>query len=237
MIASVPTLEFLKGQYKLREDPAYRIRRLTREEYHRAAEAGLFGSDERLELLHGEVFIKMSPQLRPHASAILACGQALTDAFGEGFHVQQQLPIRIQNESEPEPDIAVVTGSWRDYADHPTPVDIRLIVEVSDSTLNADRGRKAALYAEAGIADYWVLNLISRRVESHREPAAFSDSPFGFAYKSITIYTEEEDIRPLAAPNSMVSVASLLPPQHANRSSCSASTGSTPIGGSEGVQG
>jgi Uma2 family endonuclease len=194
-----------------REDQGYLLRRMTREEFHRAAETGVYDPSERLELIHGEVYEKLSPQSPRHYNAIQAASESLAEAFGIGYHVRQQGPIGIGDHSEPEPDIAVVKGSWRDFPDDPTPADVVLIVEVSDSTLSADRGKKAALYAEAAIADYWILNLPARRLEVYRDPAAIPDSPFGFGYKTIRVFLEEEAASPLAATNAVIKVSDLLP--------------------------
>lgn len=183
----------------------------TRAEYYRAAEAGIFRAEERLELIAGEVIAKMSPQGTPHATAIRATTEALESAFGEGYDVRPQLPLTIpgaeegERDSEPEPDVLVVIGSWRDYRDrHPGPADARLVVEVSDTTLWFDQNRKAALYARAGIAEYWVLNLPERFVAVYRDP-----TPEGFL--SQTRHTEQESIAPLSAPNASIAVSDVLP--------------------------
>ena len=97
--------------------------------------------------------------------------------------MRTQAPISLDDESEPEPDVAVVLGSQRDYGpDHPArPV---LTVEVAESTLAMDRQHKGSLYARAGLADYWVVNLIDRVVEVYREPLPDAEAPFGWGYAS-----------------------------------------------------
>jgi Uma2 family endonuclease len=176
----------------------------TRGEYHRMAEAGLFDGTH-VELLDGEIW-NVSPQRRPHYRTIRAVAEALEAAFGEAFDVQQQAPLGLGDDGEPEPDVAVITGSWADYEDHPTPADVKLLVEVSDSTLTKDRTKKAHDYAQAGIIEYWIVNLVNRQMEIYRDP-----SPEGI-YQSILILGPAKSIAPLNAPDSPIRVADLLPP-------------------------
>jgi Uma2 family endonuclease len=185
-------------------------RRWTREEFHRAAALGLFGPGERLELVAGEIYQKLT-QNPPHAIGIGKTARALETVFGAGFNIRQQLPIVLATDSEPEPDLLVVRGEPDDYVEHPTPADVLLLVEVSDSTLRFDQGRKAATYAEAGIADYWLLNLIDRRLEVHRKPIEDTEAPFGFRYQLVLLITEGETIASLAMPETQIAVADLLP--------------------------
>src|SRR5579862_4532263 len=112
------------------------LRRWTRTEYNRAAELGLFGPDERLELLDGQIVQKMSPQGTPHSVCLRKIAKWLEDRVGHDFDVRQQLPIALSEESEPEPDIAVAKGEPGDFlADHPGPKDLVLVVEVADSSV------------------------------------------------------------------------------------------------------
>lgn len=186
------------------------VRPLTRGEYQRAGELGIFGPEERLELIGGEVHAKVSPQKTPHATTITVASDALRRVFGAGHHVRVQLPLALGEHSEPEPDLAVVRGSARDYlADHPE--SAVLIVEVADTTVRFDRTVKASLYARAGIADYWLVNLQDRVLELHREPAPMPDQPFGHHYRSITRHVESDSLAPLAAPSAPIRVVDLLP--------------------------
>lgn len=186
-------------------DTGVRPRRWTRQEFHRATELGLFGPEERLELLDGEVLAKMT-QNAPHALAILSAVEVLAAAFGAGNHVRPQMPLILDDESEPQPDVLVVAGTRFDYlASHPKPENVRLLVEVSDTTLRFDRGRKQRAYARAGVPEYWVLNLLHRQLEVYRNPA-------GSRYRSVTGYSEQETVTPLAAPHATLRVADLLPP-------------------------
>lgn len=185
-------------------------RLLSRQEFERAGELGVFGPEERLELIDGEVVRKTAPQKSPHATGIHLVGDALRAAFAAGYGVRIQLPLALGPTREPEPDVAVVAGSPRDYKEeHPT--SAVLVVEVADTTLAFDRKVKGSLYAQAGIADYWIVNLPDRVLEVHREPAAMPDQPFGHHYRSITRHTDSAVIGPLASPGTPIRVADLLP--------------------------
>lgn len=186
------------------------VRPLTREEFERAGELGIFRPDERLELIGGEVIRKMSPQKTSHATAIRQAEETLRRAFAAGYDVRVQLPLVLGPHNEPEPDVSVVVGSFKDYRQaHPTTAV--LVVEVADSTLRLDRGAKASLYAQGGVADYWIVNLQDRVLEVHREPAALPDQPLGHHYRSITRHPDSAAISPLAAPRVSIAVADLLP--------------------------
>jgi Uma2 family endonuclease len=180
------------------------LRRWTVAEYFRAAEAGVFDPEERLELIEGEIF-RMSPQDSPHTTALDLTEDVLREIFRSGYRVRTQKPLAIAADSVPEPDIAVVRGSVRDYAKaHPTTAV--LVVEVADSTVWYDRNRKAPLYARAGIPEYWILNLRERALEVHRNPDQLSGK-----YQEITRCQEEGAISPLAAPTASISIRDLLP--------------------------
>src|SRR5215470_6855850 len=148
--------------------PALPLWRMTRARYDRLVDAGIFGPDDRVELLDG-LLVAREPQGGPHATAVGLVAAALEKTFGRGFHVREEKPIALNKSSEPEPDVAVVPGGLRDYASgHPSrPV---LLVEVADSSLVLDRLRKGGLYARAGIVEYWIVNLVDQVLEVYREP-------------------------------------------------------------------
>lgn len=196
---------------KLPEDTGVQEHRWTREEYYRAYEAGVFDPEARLELIQGVIY-RMSPQKGPHFTAITRGRRILAQVFAEGYEVRTQGPVRLPNESEPEPDILVAVGSLEDYAqEHPSVQETVLLIEVSDSTLRFDLGRKAVMYAEAGVADFWILSLNERCLYVHREPAVLPERPFA-GYRSIVRYEENEVVLPLAMPEASITVSDLLPP-------------------------
>ncbi len=186
------------------------LRLWTREEFHQAEDLGWFDS-EKVELIHGKVYTKR-PMKPLHALGVCACAETLTSVFSAGSFIRQQLPVVLATDGEPLPDILVVPGSWRDYIQHPTQADVMLIVEISDTTLSLDRSEKAALYAEAGIRDYWLMNMQNRTLEVRREPAVMPDAPFGFGYRILTVYSEQETVTPLSLSDVEIRVSDLLPP-------------------------
>ena len=182
----------------------------TRMEFERASELGLFRPDERLELIEGEIVQKVTPQNTPHATAIRACEEALRLAFPRGHDVRVQLPLALGDFSEPEPDVAVVTGTFRDYArEHPR--SAVLVVEVSDTTLTYDRITKGSLYARARVPEYWLVNVPDRVLEVHRDPSAMEEQPLGHHYRSVTRHLPGESVCPIHAPATPVAVEDLLP--------------------------
>jgi Uma2 family endonuclease len=179
-----------------------RLRNFSRRDYENMIGAGIIGEDEHVELIGGRI-IAMSPEGPVHAGAIDLCAEALRRAFGSSHTVRVQHPLAVDLEDEPEPDVAVVRGGPRDHlAEHPHAAV--LVVEVAESSLAYDRGDKALLYARAGFADYWIVNLVERRVEVHRDP-----TPAG--YRSRVSLAAGDEIAPLAAPAARIAVAALLP--------------------------
>lgn len=182
----------------------------TADEFERAGELGLFGPEERLELIEGEIIRKVAPQLTPHALTILLVDAAIRPHLPTSLHLRTQLPMNLGPKSRPEPDIAIVSGSPRDYlASHPSTAV--LIVEIADSSLGLDRHAKASLYARASVPEYWIVNIPDRVLEVHREPIAMEDQPYGFHYRSITRHSVDETISPRIAPDQSIAVAELLP--------------------------
>lgn len=173
-----------------------RTRRWSQGEYHRLADLGFFRG-QRVELVEGRI-IQMAPQKDVHAAVIWLVRDALAPAFGDGFWVRAQLPLRLGKWSEPEPDVSVVRGGPRDYIGTGHPPSALLIVEVSDSILRFDRKTKAGLYAKYGIRDYWIVNLIEGQVEVHRNPIPDESHRFGHRYSSIAVLKRGELVQPLA---------------------------------------
>ena len=183
----------------------------TCEKYERATALGLLGPEDHVELIEGEITQKM-PMNSPHAAALTLANDALRLVFRPGFAVRPQLPLSVGGLSQPEPDVAVVTGSARDYGDaHPTADNAVLVIETSDSTLTPDQTTKAGLCARAGIREYWIVNLPERLLEVHREPASSEAALLGSGYGQIRVLSELDTLAPLAAPTAEIAVADLLP--------------------------
>src|SRR6266699_1190289 len=185
------------------------LHRWTRLEYERLIDHDFLREDDPIELLDGLLLVK-EPQHSRHRTAVLLVAKALERAFGEGWFVQTQSPIILDDRSEPEPDVCVVRGSPRDYVDaHPTRP--ALVVEVAQSGLRLARGRKAAAYARARIADYWIVSLVDRVLEVHREPARPGPARQRWGYATIATLEPAAAIAPLASPSAAIRVADLLP--------------------------
>jgi Uma2 family endonuclease len=183
-------------------------RRWRRTEYDRLVELGIFVG-ERLELLDGLLVVR-EPQGSSHAAIVTHVGHVLAVAFGAGWHARLQAPIALDDDSEPEPDVAIVAGAARDYLSaHPSTA--ALIVEVSDSSLRLDRQFKTALYARARVPEYWIVNLVDGVLEVHREPQPSADATFGAVYRVVDVLRPPAPVTPLAAPAARIPVADLLP--------------------------
>jgi Uma2 family endonuclease len=185
-----------------------RVHQWTRGEYYAMAAAGLFAG-KYVELIEGQA-IETSSMGSPHRTAVILAGNALRRAFAPGYFVQTQGPLDLGELSDPEPDVAVIAGIVRDYTEaHPTTAT--LVGEIADTSLTYDRTTKASLYAKAGIADYWIVNLVQRQLEVHRSPVTNPAAPFGFSYATVTIYAAAEGATSVAAAPAMIAVAELLP--------------------------
>ena len=183
--------------------------RWSRRQYARLIDRGLLDEDDPVELLDGLLLVK-EPQSSPHRTAVLLVAKAVERAFGEGWFVQTQSPIVLDDRSEPEPDVCVVQGSPRDHVNaHPTRA--ALVIEVAAAGLRVARGRKAAAYARGRIKDYWIVNLMDRVLEVHREPARPGPARRHWGYAAIDTLGMGATVSPLSAPSATILVADLLP--------------------------
>ena len=185
-----------------------RPRRWTKAEYYRLGELGFFRG-QKVELIEGELMVA-SPQNSLHSDIVDLVDDVLSLAFPTGYRIRCQLPIDLGQPTEPEPDVAVVVGRRRQFlASHPTTAE--LIVEVADSSLDYDRGRKGGLYAASAIRDYWIVNLVNNQVEVYRDPVPDPTAPYGWRYASRTDLHGGDSVSPLALPQAIIAVADLLP--------------------------
>lgn len=184
-------------------------RRWRRVEYERMIECGFFQAGDPIELVGGQIVVA-EPQGSRHFATIQATEEVLRAAFGPGWQVRGQGPLALDDDSEPEPDVAVVPGSFRDYVTgHPG--HAALVVEVSESSLLLDREHKGSLYARAGLADYWIVNLLEGVLEVYREPRQDPLASFGWRYGSVEILGREASISPLALPSAHIEIRTLFP--------------------------
>ena len=174
------------------------VRPLRRREYDHLVRLGVF-ADERIELLRGQL-VRMSPQGAPHASITAWLGRKLGRALDESFEVRQHSPFAASDDSEPEPDVSVSRARKRGYY-HPSKA--LLLIEVAESSLRIDRHIKAAIYAENGAPEYWIVDLSARAVWAFTEPA-------GGAYRSVERLGRRATLRPTRLPQIALSIADLF---------------------------
>lgn len=173
------------------------------EEYHRMGEAGVFAPDERVELLRG-VIRRMSPKGRRHVQAVTLVNNLLTPALKGRAIAQIQDPVPLRRvTSEPEPDVCVLSSADPRDAGSES-VEPLLLIEIADTSLRLDREEKARIYADSGVADYWIINLVDDVLEVHRDPANGS-------YQAKLVLKATESIAPLAFPDFQISVRDLIP--------------------------
>lgn len=157
--------------------PPFAVRRFSVEEYHQMLENGVLTEDDRVELLRGWIVPKMGHN-PPHSVSLTLVQEALNRLLPTGWFLRVQLPIAVCGESEPEPDIAVVRGKPRDYKPrHPGAADVGILIEIADTSLDDDREHKGAIYAEAGFAIYWIVNLIEGKIEVYSRPSGLCAEP------------------------------------------------------------
>lgn len=172
------------------EIPRVPIWRFTVAQYHEMARAGILTEDDRVELLNGWIVPKMTKN-PPHSATTRLVRVALDRVIPPGWFVDSQEPITLAA-SEPEPDVAVIRGDRRQYLDrHPNASEVALVVEIADTSLDRDQVFKKSLYAEAGIAVYWVVNLVDRRVEVYTDPSGPGREP---DYRSHRNYSPSDEI-------------------------------------------
>ncbi len=188
------------------------LRRFTLDEYHSLIETGFFDEDERVELLEG-ILVSLSPIYPPHANAVdlllLVFSSLLTRG---GIRLRVQAPISIiDSESEPEPDLILLKDMGAEFANrHPSPSEVFLLVEVAESSLSMDRSKKGALYAQAGIPEYWIWNLVDDVLEVYRDPRSSSSGEA--LYQTKLTLSQGMKVAPLAFPDFHVAVDDLLSP-------------------------
>jgi Uma2 family endonuclease len=184
-------------------DVLERQRPITVDEYHRMIGAGILGEDEHVQLLAGTV-VAMTPQGRPHARVVQRLTRLFVRAVGDDLEVLTQLPLTLLDDSEPEPDLAVVKAEDAQSGEH-HPRTAVLVIEVAGESLRLDRQSKSALYARAGIPEYWIANLAEATVEVYRDP-----DPAAGAYRAKTIVRPGEALPAATVPGVTIDVAALF---------------------------
>ena len=178
--------------------------RFSVEEYHKLGEAGIFGPEDRVELLDGEIII-MSPIGLRHVQAMNWITECFSDQRRGRYQTSPGNPVWLHDHSEPQPDVMLVPRV-RKLEHHPRPADVFLLVEVSDTSLAYDRKRKRTAYAKAGVREYWIVNLEEDVIEVHRQPA---DGKYTVTLR----FAPGETLSPLAFEDVVVPVADIIPPR------------------------
>lgn len=185
--------------------PAPETRKFTVAEYYRMGEVGILGPDERVELIDGEIIV-MPPIGPSHAWSVDLDIPLFSRYARDRFSIRIQNPIRLNDGSEPQPDVSILRRRPEGYAAaHPTPADVLLVIEVADSSLEFDRGVKAHIYGRAGIPETWVKNLPEDCIERFTEPG-----PEGYAQH--TVHRRGETLTPVSLRDMELAVDELLPP-------------------------
>ncbi|CAN1210224.1 Putative restriction endonuclease domain-containing protein [Tumidithrix helvetica PCC 7403] len=172
--------------------------------YHQMIEAGVLDKDDRVELLEGKI-VCMSPQRPFHASSVQRSSKLLFRLLGDRAEIRVQLPVTLGNDSEPEPDIAVVRLDANEYSlRHPEAADIYLLIEVADSTISKDRKQKAGIYAKNQVLEYWILDLKSQQVYIFRQPE-------NGIYREEFVLTRSDSIAMQAFPDVAIALDAMFP--------------------------
>ena len=175
------------------------------------AELGYFDS-QRVELIDGEILV-MAPQNAPHSSTLTDLTQIFAEALPRknGWAVRVQMPLCVSEDSDPEPDLAIVErrpakGVWKKrsgFGGHPYTAN--LVIEVADSSTSRDR-KKIGLYASAAIPEYWIVDVAKKQVTVYTEPVRASEKEFGADYKRRRVVGMDGEIQPVALPMGAVAV-------------------------------
>jgi Uma2 family endonuclease len=175
--------------------------RFTVHDYHRMGEAGILHEDDRVELIEGEI-VEMAAIGTRHFSCVNRLNRMLVMGVGDAAVVSVQNPVRLNEHTEPQPDITVIRP--RDYTESlPVPEDVLLLVEVSDTTLAYDRNVKLPLYARASIGEVWIVNLPARIIERYTDPS-------GAGYRRVDHERGEQKLQPNALPGLTPTVDEIL---------------------------
>ncbi|MFN3561175.1 MAG: Uma2 family endonuclease [Chloroherpetonaceae bacterium] len=182
-------------------DARFERRRWTVREYLKMAECGVLSSDEKLELIDGEIYKKMSPVGLPHFWCVNRLNHLFHIKLLNRVTVSIQNPLWLDDYNEPEPDVVLLPMMGSE--ERPSGKDALLVVEVSDSSIKIDRTVKVPLYARFGVVEVWLVNLMERCVEVYRKPSAEG-------YSEVKRYDEREWISPVQFPDVKMSVAEIL---------------------------
>jgi Uma2 family endonuclease len=187
--------------------PDPRPKQFSCDEFHRISDTGIF-EGQNIILINGELLVMPAPGPL-HDIVLTLLDELIRQIFLTGYSVRCQMSLVLGQKIDPIPDLAVVVGSARNYLKKPRTAE--LVVEVSEASLDYDTDYKASLYASAGIADYWVVDVANRRLIVFRDPKVDVTKQFGFAYATETAHSPGQSVSPLAEASATVNVSDLLP--------------------------
>lgn len=180
--------------------------RFTADQYHKLAEIGVLTEDDRVELIDGEI-VDMAPIGDRHFGHVNGFTAVFSETFRGRATLHIQNPVRLGLRREPQPDVVLLRRREDHYRSRmPSPEDVLLLVEIADSSLDYDRNTKVPLYAEAGIVEYWLVNLVDDVILVYRDP-----SPTG--YGVVHVLRRGDTIRPVSFPDVEIAVADVLWPR------------------------
>lgn len=186
-------------------------KRFTLAEYHQLTEIGFLKASDRVELIRGEI-VHMASKGVAHEVCLTDLNEELVTCLKGAAKVRCQSPISLPPNSEPEPDFTIVKNRLdRYFSGHPKPADVLLVIEVSDSSIAYDQTVKLSLYAENGIADYWIFNLLDAVLECYSDP--YQSAQGKWAYRSKQIYLPTETVMiPNVSEGRSLSLEKTFPP-------------------------
>ena len=192
----------IDAQIEQEREPQIRLWSIA--DYHQMIEAGILDEDDRVELLEGKI-VCMSPQRPFHAASVQRSSRLLFKLLSDRAEIRVQLPVILGNDSEPEPDLAVVRFDADEYSfRHPEVPDIYLLIEVADSTIAKDRNQKARIYAKNQVLEYWILDLQKRQVYVFRQPEES-------VYREKLILNSDDSITMQAFPDVAIALNDMFP--------------------------
>ncbi len=184
------------------------VKRFTLEDYHRLSELGFFGESDRVELIRGEL-VDMAAKGRLHEVCLTKLIRELPKLVSDRATIRCQSPIILPSTSEPEPDFTIVKNRPDDYLDsHPHAEEVLLVIEISDSSLSYDQETKLSLYAEYGVENYWIFNLIESVLETYSEPYQKLQ---GFSYRIKQVFLPDETIALPHFPDLILELSRVFP--------------------------
>ena len=192
----------VESTQQIQQAPVQRWR-FTVDDFQLMGEVGIFKESDRVELIDGEIYL-MNPIGFGHGGRVKRLNRIFSRLLRDRALVSVQDPIQVRPRAQPQPDVILLRSRDDDYStSHPTAADVLLLIEVADSSLEYDRNTKAPLYARAGIAEYWIVNLIGAHVIVLREPV-------DGVYRSVQVLAPEDSVQPLAFPDISIAVSEIL---------------------------